>query len=91
MRKKERNKLESEFKARCKEALIYQQLSSEESGLKFMRSAIVKSAEARGYGDALYDLLGHDMAKDNARRLVDSMIAEVEEMTGIKDGLKEEK
>lgn len=89
MNKSEQARLTTEFRAHCREALKAQKKThGSGNGLKQLQAAVLKAAEVRGYGQALYDVLGYTMDKSEIRSHIDSLITEAEEQTGIKTGLR---
>lgn len=89
MNKSEKARLDAEFRAHCREALKAQKKThGSGNGLKQLQAAVLKAAEIRGYGQALYDVLGYTMDKSEIRIHINSLISEAEEQTGIKTGLR---
>ncbi|WP_044503193.1 hypothetical protein [Megasphaera massiliensis] len=89
MTKNEQARLTTEFRAHCREALKAQ-ATQRESGynLKPLHVAIIKAAEARGYGYALVDMLAWKMDMSEIQSYINNLIAESEEYMGIKTGLR---
>ncbi|WP_418559368.1 hypothetical protein [Megasphaera massiliensis] len=89
MNKNEQARLDAEFRAHCREALKAQkETHAPGKSLIPLNEAIINAAEARGYGQALVDMLKWKMDAPEIRSHINDLIAEAEQQTGIKTGLR---
>lgn len=89
MTKNEQARLTAEFRALCRKALEAQAKTHDTGkSLAPLNEAIIKAAEARGYGQALYDMLAWKIDDQEIHTYINNLIAEAEEQTGIKTGLR---
>lgn len=83
MTKNEQARLAAEYRARCKEALERQvELKNKHGNLKVYMKVVTKVAEARGYGQALYDMLSWKLDDATIKNYILMPIAEAEGSVG---------
>lgn len=89
MNKNEQARLTTKFRAACRKALKAQkETHAPGKSLIPLNEAIIKAAEARGYGQALVDMLIWKMDMLDIYVHINDLIAEAEQQTGIKTGLR---
>lgn len=87
MTKSEKARLEAEFKANWRRALEWQEATEQYISPATMKVRWEMAAMARGYGEALRDMLAWHMDEEEIHHHMHALIVEAEESTGIKTSI----